>query len=339
MHRIGYLLSDGFQVMALATQAVFEYANVVAGEDFYAVENYSAAGGEIRSSLGMSVGTRALSPRSVAQTWIVAGVRDPLAAPAPAAVLRFLRRAGSQARRVSAICTGGFVLAQAGLLDGRRATTHWAFAQQMRKRHPLVQLEEDRIYVNDGPVWTSAGMTAGLDLALALVEKDLGAELARSVAHKLVMHQRRSGGQTQHSEMLELSPKSDRVQEALDYARRNLNRSLSVEELAEAASLSPRQFSRVFTLETGTSPAKAVEGLRLEAARLMIEQGRHPLEIIARETGFRDRRHMREVFVRGFGVPPQAVRRDARQLRQGPVEARSILRADDSSGRNRRYKS
>jgi len=317
MHRIGYVLSDGFQVMALATQSAFEYANLVAKEDFYVVENYSESGGEVRSSLGMPVGTRALSPRSAAQTWIVAGVNDPVSSPAPAAVLRFLRRAGTQARRIAAICTGGFVLAQAGLLDGRRATTHWAFAQELRKRYPGIDVEEDRIYVIDGSVWTSAGMTAGLDLALAMVEKDLGAEVARSVAHKLVMHQRRSGGQTQHSEMLELSPKSDRVQDALNYARQNLGRSLSVEELADAVNLSPRQFSRVFTTETGTSPAKAIEGLRLEAARLMIEHGRHPLEIIARETGFRDRRHMREAFVRGFGVPPQAVRRDARQPRQG----------------------
>ena len=316
MHRIGYVLSDGFQVMALATQAAFEYANLVAKGDFYVVENYSESGGEVRSSLGMAIGTRAWSSRSVAQTWIVAGVNDPVASPAPEAVLRFLRRAGTQARRIAAICTGGFVLAQAGLLDGRRATTHWAFAQELRKRYPDIQVEEDRIYVIDGSVWTSAGMTAGLDLALAMVEKDLGADVARSVAHKLVMHQRRSGGQTQHSEMLELSPKSDRVQAALDHARKNLGRSLSVEELAEAVNLSPRQFSRVFTMETGTSPAKAVEGLRLEAARLMIEQGRHPLETIARETGFRDRRHMREAFVRGFGVPPQAVRRDARLPRQ-----------------------
>jgi transcriptional regulator GlxA family with amidase domain len=316
MHRIGYVLSDGFQIMALATQSTFEYANLVANDDFYVVENYSESGGEVRSSLGMAVGTRALSPRSVAQTWIVAGVNDPVASPATAAVLRSLRRAGTQARRIAAICTGAFVLAQAGLLDGRRATTHWAFAQELRKRYPRVQVEEDRIYVIDGSVWTSAGMTAGLDLALAMVEKDLGADVARSVAHKLVMHQRRSGGQTQHSEMLELSPKSDRVQDALNYARKNLGRSLSVDDMAEAVNLSPRQFSRVFTMETGTSPAKAVEGLRLEAARLMIEQGRHPLEIIARETGFRDRRHMREAFVRGFGVPPQAVRRDARQPRR-----------------------
>ena len=313
MHRIGYVLSEGFQGLALATQAAFEYANFVAKDDFYAVENYSASGGEVRSSFGASIYTRALSPRSVAQTWIVAGVNDPFACPAPPGVLRFLRQGGTQARRVAAICTGAFVLAEAGLLDGRRATTHWAYAQELRNRYPGIRVEEDRIYVSDGSVWTSAGMTAGLDLTLAMVEKDLGADVARSVAHKLVMHQRRSGGQTQHSEMLELSPKSDRVQDALNYARKNLSRSLSVDQLAEAVNLSPRQFSRVFTMETGNSPAKAVEGLRLEAARLMIEQGRHPLEIIARETGFRDRRHMREAFVRGFGVPPQAVRRAAKQ--------------------------
>ena len=124
-----------------------------------------------------------------------------------------------------------------------------------------------------------------------MVEKDLGGDVARSVVHKLVMHQRRSGGQTQDFEMVELSPKSDRVQDTLNYARKNLSRSLLVEEMAGAANLSPRRFSRVFTMEIRTSPAKAVERMRREAARLMIEQGRHPLEIIARETGFRDRRH------------------------------------------------
>ncbi|TDN63230.1 helix-turn-helix protein [Paraburkholderia sp. BL10I2N1] len=126
------------------------------------------------------------------------------------------------------------------------------------------------------------------------------------------MHLHRSRGQSQHSEILDLAPKSDRIQNALNYARKNLSRALTVEELAEKVNLSPRQFSRVFTLETGQSPARAIEGLRLEAARLMIERSRHPLDVIARETGFRDRRHMREAFMRGFGLPPQAVRREAR---------------------------
>ncbi|MGU7768940.1 GlxA family transcriptional regulator [Burkholderia sp. MR1-5-21] len=317
MHRIGFLISEGFQIMALAPQSVFEYANFVTGEPFYRLDNFSVAGGDVHSSLGFAVGTRSLRGRVDVDTWIVAGVNDPVGSPAPKEILAFLRKGGQRAARTAGICTGAFVLAEAGLLAQRRATTHWAFGREMQKRFPDIRVEEDRIYIVDGPIWTSAGMTAGLDLALAMVEKDLGAEIARSVAHKLVMHQRRAGGQSQHSEMLELAPKSDRIQNALNYARRNLNRALTVEELAESVHLSPRQFSRVFTLETGQSPAKAIEKLRLEAARVMIEQSRHPLDVIARETGFRDRRHMREAFVRGFGVPPQAVRRDARMDERG----------------------
>lgn len=311
MHRIGYILPEGFQVMALATQAVFELANLMVEKPFYEVETY-AMGGAARASAGLALQAKPLTARSRADTWLVAGNLTPRdAAPAPE-LIRLLSKVAVSARRVAGLCTGAFLLGHAGLLDGRRATTHWYWAEALQQRHPRAQIESDRIYIADGPIWTSAGMTAEIDLALALVEKDLGAKVARSVAHRLVMHQRRSGGQSQHSEMLKLAPKSDRIQQALEHARRNLSQALSVEELAEAASLSPRQFSRVFTAETGQSPAKAVEGLRLEAARLMIEGSRHPLEVIAQETGFRDRRHMREAFLRGFGMPPQAVRREAR---------------------------
>jgi transcriptional regulator GlxA family with amidase domain len=162
-------------------------------------------------------------------------------------------------------------------------------------------------------VWTSAGATAGLDLALAMVEKDLGADLARSAAQKLVMHHRRAGGQSQHSELLTLSPKSDRIQNAVAYAEKHLRTELSVGKLAEVANLSPRQFSRAFQKETGQSPAKAVEKLRLESARLMIEQSLHPIQVVAQETGFVDPRRMREAFLRTFGLPPQAFRRNARE--------------------------
>ena len=316
MHRVGYLLTEGFQVMALATQSVFEFANMAAGEPIYKIQNFSQAGGIVRSSLGMHIDTLPLSAASLAESWMVVGTLTPLTAPGDE-VLESVRGFVESARRVAGICTGAFVLAQAGVLDNRRVTTHWAYAQALRTTFPKIAVEDDRIFIVDGPIWTSAGMTAGLDMALGMVEKDVGPELARSVAHKLVMHQRRSGGQSQHSELLSMSPKSDRIQSALDYARQHLNRPLSVEELAEAVHLSPRQFTRVFTAETGQSPAKAVESLRLEAARLLLEQSRHSLDIVARETGFRDRRHMREVFIRGFGVPPQAVRRDARRVNEG----------------------
>ncbi len=175
-----------------------------------------------------------------------------------------------------------------------------------------MKVEADRIFIVDGPIWTSAGMTAGIDLALAMVEKDLGADVARAVARQLVVYHRRAGGQSQFSALLELEPKSDRIQSALAYAKRNLATPLTVRQLAEAAHLSPRQFSRAFRAETGQSPAKAVENLRVEAARLMMEQSRHPIEIVARQTGFADRDRMRRAFLRAFGQPPQVMRRNAR---------------------------
>jgi transcriptional regulator GlxA family with amidase domain len=217
-------------------------------------------------------------------------------------------------RRIASICIGAFTLAQAGLLDGRRATTHWLYGRELQSRFPKIRVEIDRIFIADGPVWTSAGMTAGIDLALGLVERDVGPEAARVVAKALVVHHRRAGGQSQHSALLELDAKSDRVQEALVFARRNLHEPLSVERLAEAARLSPRQFSRVFRIETGQSPARAIENLRLEAARLALEQGRRPIEAIAKETGFGDRERMRRAFLRAFGQTPQAVRNASHPL-------------------------
>jgi transcriptional regulator GlxA family with amidase domain len=219
-----------------------------------------------------------------------------------------------QARRVTSICTGAFALAEAGLLDGRRATTHWGFAQELQKRHPLVQVQPDRIFINDGPVWTSAGMTAGIDMVLALVEQDLGAEIARAVAKKMVVYYRRPGGQSQFSAMLELEPQSDRIQKTLAHARAHLREPLSVEDLADVAHLSPRQFSRAFKAETGQSPAQAVENLRVEAARTMIDAGELALGVVAREAGFGDPERMRRAFLRTLGQPPQSIRRSARLM-------------------------
>jgi transcriptional regulator GlxA family with amidase domain len=158
-------------------------------------------------------------------------------------------------------------------------------------------------------MWTSAGMTASLDLAIAMVEKDLGRDVARQVAKNMVLFHRRAGGQSQFSALLDLEPKSDRIQSALTYARRNLRTLLSVDQLADAVHLSPRQFSRAFRAETGQSPAKAIETLRLEAARVMMEEGRHPIEVVARETGFASRERMRRAFLRAFGQSPQAMQR------------------------------
>ena len=310
MTAVAFVVFEGFQSMALAAMSVFEYANFSAGETLYDVSVISQDGSMLRASGGLSVGTQAFDER-VFDTVIVVG-GDAIIEQAPEGVLKYLRRRVDTTRRMASICSGAFVLAQAGLLDGRRATTHWAYARELQARFPLIKVEEDRIYVVDGSIWTSAGMTAGIDLALAMVEKDHGAELARSVAQKLVMYQRRAGGQSQHSALLELAPKSDRIQTVLGYAREHLASPLSVEQLADVARLSPRQFSRSFRAETGQTPAKAIENLRLEAARQMLERGRLSLDQIATEAGFTDRRRMREAFLRAFGQPPQVIRRNAR---------------------------
>jgi transcriptional regulator GlxA family with amidase domain len=207
---------------------------------------------------------------------------------------------------------GTFTLAEAGILEGRHATTHWQYAKALQEQFPSVKVETDRIFVEDNGVWTSAGATASIDLMLALVEKDVGIEVSRAIARRLVLHHRRAGGQSQFSPLLEMEPKSDRIQTTLAFVRRNLNKRLVVEDLAKVANLSTRQFTRAFTAETGQSPAKAIEKLRVEAARLLMEQGRHPIEVIAREAGFADREQMRRAFRRAFGQPPLAIRRNVR---------------------------
>jgi len=309
MQRIGFIVLPGFQMMSVASLSIFEFANKEGGEPVYDVHLLSETGGLIRSSIGFDVMTESLDDANF-DTVIVGG--SAVAGALTPGVIKFLRRAVRQCRRVASICVGAFVLAEAGLLDGRRATTHWNRARELKARFPKIKVEEDRIFIVDGPVWTSAGMTAGIDLTLAMIEQDLGVEVARVVARKQVVYHRRAGGQSQFSALLELEPKSDRIQSALAYAKRNLGKSLTVGELAEAVHLSPRQFSRAFRAETGQSPAKAIENLRIEAARLMMEQSRHPIDVIARQTGFAERDRMRRAFLRAFGQPPQVIRRNAR---------------------------
>jgi transcriptional regulator GlxA family with amidase domain len=309
MLTVGFLLPERFQIMALAPASAFEMANVTARERLYDVRVLSEHGGAIKNSLGLSIETRPLA-RSRLDTLIVGGLPFPQSS--PAGLIAGLRRASRRARRTASVCTGAFLLAEAGLLDGKRATTHWIHARDLHSRFPSVRVEEDRIYIIDGAIWTSAGMTAGVDLALGMIEKDFGAQLARAVARTLVVYHRRTGGQTQHSALLELDLKSDRIQQAMAYARSHLTSALTVEELAAAANLSPRQFSRAFKHETGQSPAKAVEQLRVETARVMVESTRHPVDVIAREAGFADPERMRRAFLRAFGQPPQAIRRTAR---------------------------
>jgi transcriptional regulator GlxA family with amidase domain len=306
--KIGYLLLPDFQVMLFGGLSVFELANQSGSVSFYDIRLISEKGKAVKCSLGYSVSTDSFEG-AVFDTVIVGGALQ-VTAVTPG-VTRFLNQALNSSRRVASMCTGAFYRAQAGLLDGRRVTTHWAYARRLQSTYPKVNVDEDRIFMVDGPVWTAAGMSAGADLALAMVERDLGRDVARLVARKLVMFQRRAGGQLQHSALLDLEARTERIQRALTYAKNHLQTALTVEQLAEAAHLSPRQFSRAFRAETGRSPAKAIETLRVEAARALVEQGRLPIEAVAREVGFMDKNRMRRAFLRAFGQPPQAIQRNA----------------------------
>ena len=309
MRDVAFLVYPGYSLMALAIVAGFEVANTMADPQPYSLHFVSEFGGPVRTSAGMMLQTEVFTDKPF-DTLVVGGATIP--APSSPGLIAFMRDAPRRHRRIAAVCTGAFVLAEAGLLDGRRATTHWMHARELQRDYPKAQMDEDRIFINDGPIWTSAGMTAGVDLGLALIENDLGPEIAKAVARKLVIYHRRGGGQAQFSTLLELSPKSDRIQAALAFARDNLHKPLSVPDLADAAHLSPRQFSRAFHAETGQSPAKAIENLRVEGARNLMEQSRHSIDMVARQTGFSDRDHMRRAFLRAFGQPPQVLRRNAR---------------------------
>jgi len=309
MMRIGFVVFPGFQILDLAAMTVFEMANMVSQQPVYELHLLSEHGGAVTSSAGVAVHTEAFDAHAYDTVIMMGSIGIHSASPG---LLGYLQQAHSGSRRIASICTGAFILAEAGLLDGLRASTHWRHARELQRRYPKVKVEEDRIFIREGKVWTSAGMTACIDLSLALVEADIGLDASRTIAQRMVVYHRRTGGQSQFSALLTLEPKSDRIQTALTYARSNLHKPLSVEDLADVAHLSPRQFSRAFRAETGQSPAKAIENLRVEAAKSMIETARHPIDVVARETGFADPERMRRAFIRTLGHPPQAIKRMAR---------------------------
>ena len=275
----------------------------------------SEAGGAVTTVAGFDVQTKPIPDTPFDTVLVAAFAGTELVAPKSIA---FLQGAAQSARRVGSFCTGAFVLAQAGILNDRRATTHWRNAGELQARFPSLRVVTDRLFVNDGRVWTSAGMMASVDLALALVEEDLGADTARVVARRMLIERRRQGHQPQMSSLLELEPRSDRLHAVLDFARRHLGETLTVQRLAEVARLSPRQLSRAFQAEFGQPPAKVIERLRTEAARALVVGGRHSFENIAADVGFADRERMRRSFVRIYGRAPQTMRRSVRGPAAGP---------------------
>ena len=310
---IAFFLFDEFQLLdASGPMAAFEVASHRAVGQAYRIVLAGKAPGRARASVGAALDIEALSSVESIDTLIVAGGAGTFRAMECEETLRALREAKPRVRRLCSVCTGSFLLAAAGLLDNLSATTHWEAASKFAGSFPKVRVRADRIYVRQGTVWTSAGVTAGIDLALALIAQDLGEEIARETARAMVIYYRRPGGQSQFSTLLELSSPDHRFADLLDKVRGRLDFRWTVEALAQEAHMSPRQFSRVFGAATGLSPAKAVERLRLESARERVEAGVEPIEVVAVKAGFGDTHRMRRAFIQSFGVPPQSLRRQAR---------------------------
>jgi transcriptional regulator GlxA family with amidase domain len=308
-HRVNFVIFPGFQLLdAAGPIAVFEVASDIC-PGHYRVEVCAPEGGVVPSSAGVQWAASKLPRAGAFDTLVLAGgdgVDDVIAQPT---LLAWLRKMAKGDARMASICSGSLWLAAAGLLDDKAATTHWGRTQQLRNAYPRVRLQPDQIYTRDGRIWTSAGVTAGIDLALAMVAADLGEPVARKVAQQLVVYFRRPGGQSQFSSMLELGRSDGRFGPLLDHVRANLSARFSVEDLAEYVCMSARHFARAFLAETGCTPAKAIDRLRAEAARAQLESGTTSVQEVARESGYANPEQMRRSFMRSFGMAPSAIRR------------------------------
>ncbi|HEY4173318.1 MAG TPA: GlxA family transcriptional regulator [Rhodopila sp.] len=294
-----------FQVFAHANRLVTEAGQLPP----YAPTVVAPVAGPIVSSSGLALVAEGLPPADLAlDTLIIAGGSGVEAARADRALVQWVRCRAEVARRVTSVCTGAFLLAATGLLDGRRATTHWSRCADLAAEFPAVQVEDDPIYVNDGAIWTSAGVTAGIDLALALVEADLGRTVAMTVARYLVVFAKRPGGQAQFSVGLALAGRDATFDGLHDWMKRNLRGNLAVPALAEQAGMSERSFLRHYRQVTGVTPARAVERVRVEAARQALGATGLPVKRIARDCGFGSEETMRRSFMRILAVPPHAYR-------------------------------
>ena len=309
---IGVLIFPDFQLLdAAGPISAFEIAGRLAGAAA-AIKTLAATPGPVRSSSGVEMLARGLKPSGAITTLIVAGGEGSRTASACPQTLGFVRAMAKRGIRIASVCSGAFILAEAGLLDGRRATTHWQRTRQLMAAYPKVKLEADQIYTRDGNIWTSAGITAGIDLSLAMIAEDYGEEIAQQTAKQLVLYYRRSGGQSQFSSLLELKTSTGRFGPLLAWAREHLDAPLTVEDMAEQAGMSSRHFTRAFIAEIGITPSKAVERLRIEVARQRVQSSSEAIERVAEVTGFRDPERMRRAFIRAFGQPPQSLRRAAR---------------------------
>jgi transcriptional regulator GlxA family with amidase domain len=303
---------DGQSLDISGPTEVFAGAALLRPSDPYRVELVAPGPGPFRTSSGL----RLLPERALAavedgvDTFVVTGGPGARAACRDGALIAEVRRVAAGARRVASVCTGAFLLAEAGLLDGRRATTHWASADLLATSYPGVDVEPDRIFTRDGAVWTSAGVTAGIDLALELVAEDHGRDVAAQIARWLVVFVQRPGGQTQFSSALAAAPAaSDTLRQLQVWMVEHPEGDLSVAALAERCGLSPRTFQRAVRRETGTTAGDLVERVRVEAARRTLEASDLPMAEVARRCGFRTVSTLYRAFERRVGVPPATYRR------------------------------
>ena len=315
--RIVLFAFDRFQALDLVGPAeVFSMASRLAGGGAYTIE-VVAKEREITTSSGLRLrpDRSPAACRGPIDTLVVVGGEGVPAALEERDLLRWIARTARRSRRVASVCNGAFLLARAGLLDGRRATTHWASCATLAELHPEIDVEQDAIFVRDGDVYTSAGVTAGMDLSLALVEEDLGRRAALEVARWLVLFLKRPGGQSQFSAQLSAQIAERRpLRELQAWIADNLDADLSVPALAERACMSPRNFARAFRREVGATPAAYVEAVRVEAARMALDETQEPVDAIARRCGFGAVETMRRAFHRRLGVGPSGYRERFRAL-------------------------
>src|SRR6201995_5395769 len=309
---IGVLIFPDFQLMdAAGPISVFEIARAYAKPQL-PIRAIAAKPGPVRSTCGVEMLAHKFGSPGAITTLLVAGGRGVEAAARDSCTKRFVQAVAKRGGRVGSVCSGTFVLAEAGLLDGKRATTHWNRTRQFLATYPQVKLEPDQIFVRDDNIWSSAGLPAGIDLALAMVAEDYGDTIVERTARQLVLYHRRSGGASQFSSLLELKAPTGRFGPLLPWARENLDNRPTGEGLAERAGMSARHFTRAFIAETGATPSKAIERLRIEVARARVQSSAEAIERVAESTGFRAPERMRRAFIRAFGQPPQSLRRAAR---------------------------
>jgi transcriptional regulator GlxA family with amidase domain len=293
------------QVFASANDHVAQ----AGGTPPYVLRVVARGGQGVMATAGLGIATSPL-PRTGTppDTLIVPGGPGVDAAAADTALVDWLRQRANKARRVASVCTGAFLLGATGMLDGRRAVTHWSFCAELARRFPAARVESDPIFVHDGPVWTSAGVTAGIDLALALVEEDLGRTVALAVARYLVVFLKRPGGQAQFSEALSMQSAEDEFGALHQWINKHLADDLSLAMLADQAGMSERSFSRHYAGATGVTPARAIERLRVEAARRLLSESRLPVKRISQRCGFGSEETMRRSFLRVLSATPNDYR-------------------------------